>query len=90
MDPNKQAVTELRPGIFQIRGLNGSSHSYVIKGKHLNVMIDSGSDQNFPALEKGLFQIGLRVREHQSRDQFPRALRPHRCQSRNECTKAMT
>ncbi len=63
MHPNKQSVTELRPGIFQIRGLNGSSHSYVIKGKYLNVMIDSGSDQNFPVLGKGLFQIGLKVRD---------------------------
>src|SRR5438093_12333030 len=57
------AVTELHPGIFQIRGSNGSSHSYVIKGKYLNVMIDSGSDQNFPVLGKGLFQIGLKVRD---------------------------
>jgi hypothetical protein len=44
---NRADVTELRPGIFQIRGLNGSSHSYVIKGNYKNVMIDSGSDQNF-------------------------------------------
>ena len=45
---NDSEVTELNPGIFQIRGLNGSSHSYVIKGHYMNVMIDSGSDQNFP------------------------------------------
>src|SRR5262249_19982760 len=57
------AVTELQPGIFQIRGLNGSSHSYVIKGNYKNVMIDSGSDQNFSVLERGLFQIGLKVRD---------------------------
>ena len=57
------AVTELQPGIFQIRGLNGSCHSYVIKGNYKNVMIDSGSDQNFPVLERGLFQIGLKVRD---------------------------
>jgi len=57
------AVTELQPGIFQIRGLNGSSHSYVIKGNYKNVMIDCGSDQNFPVLERGLFQIGLKVRD---------------------------
>ena len=56
-------VTELQPGIFQIRGLNGSSHSYVIKGNYKNVMIDSGSDQNFPVLERGLFRIGLNVRD---------------------------
>ena len=47
------AVTELNPGIFQIRGLGGSSHSYVIKGDYMNVMIDSGSDQNFPVLNAG-------------------------------------
>ena len=56
-------VAELRPGIFQIRGLNGSSHSYVIKGDYMNVMIDSGSDQNFPMLERGLRKIGLKVRD---------------------------
>ena len=60
---NRAEVTELQPGIFQIRGLNGSSHSYVIKGNYKNVMIDSGSDQNFPVLERGLFQIGLKVRD---------------------------
>jgi hydroxyacylglutathione hydrolase len=60
---NRAEITELRPGIFQIRGLNGSSHSYVIKGNYKNVMIDSGSDQNFPVLERGLFQIGLKVRD---------------------------
>ena len=60
---NSTEVTELQPGIFQIRGLNGSSHSYVIKGNYKNVMIDSGSDQNFPVLERGLFQIGLKVRD---------------------------
>jgi hydroxyacylglutathione hydrolase len=60
---NRAEVTELQPGIFQIRGLNGSSHSYVIKGNYKNVMIDSGSDQNFPVLERGLFRIGLKVRD---------------------------
>lgn len=58
-----QAVTELQPGIFQVRGRNGSSHSYVIKGDYMNVMIDSGSDQNFMVLQRGLNQIGLRVRD---------------------------
>jgi len=57
------AVTELNPGIFQIRGLGGSSHSYVIKGDYMNVMIDSGSDQNFPVLERGLRHIGIKVRD---------------------------
>ena len=60
---NNADVTELRPGIFQIRGRNGSSHSYVVKGNYKNVMIDSGSDQSFPVLERGLFEIGLKVRD---------------------------
>ena len=60
---SQEGVAELRPGIFQIRGLNGSSHSYVIKGDYMNVMIDSGSDQNFPVLERGLRKIGLKVRD---------------------------
>jgi hypothetical protein len=53
----KETVTELNPGIFQIRGLNGSSHSYVIKGDYMNVMIDSGSDLNFLVLQRGLRKI---------------------------------
>lgn len=59
----KERVTELKPRIFQIRGLNGSSHSYVIQGDYMNVMIDSGSDQNFPVLERGLRHIGMKVRD---------------------------
>jgi hydroxyacylglutathione hydrolase len=61
MDQN--CVMELQPGIFQVRGLNGSSHSYLIKGGYLNVLIDSGADHNFPVLERGLGAIGLRVRD---------------------------
>jgi hypothetical protein len=60
---HREKVTELNPGIFQIRGLRGSSHSYVIKGAYLNLLIDSGADQNFPVLEHGLSEVGLRVRD---------------------------
>ena len=63
MSASNAAVTELNEGIFQIRGLGGSSHSYVLKGDYMNVMIDSGSDQNFPVLERGLRQIGMKVRD---------------------------
>jgi glyoxylase-like metal-dependent hydrolase (beta-lactamase superfamily II) len=56
-------VIELRPGIFQIKGRNGSSHSYVIQGDFMNVMIDTGSDQNFPVLQRGLQRIGVKVRD---------------------------
>jgi glyoxylase-like metal-dependent hydrolase (beta-lactamase superfamily II) len=63
MSASNAPVTELNEGIFQIRGLGGSSHSYVLKGDYMNVMIDSGSDQNFPVLERGLRQIGMKVRD---------------------------
>jgi len=63
MESCRADVTELQAGIFQIRGHGGSSHSYVIKGDYMNVMIDSGSDQNFPALERGLRRIGMKVRD---------------------------
>ncbi len=63
MSEVKETVTELNPGIFQIRGLNGSSHSYVIQGDYMNVMIDSGSDQNFLVLQRGLRKIGMKVRD---------------------------
>lgn len=63
MSETQEAVTEVQPKIFQIRGLNGSSHSYVIKGDYMNVMIDSGSDRNFRLLQRGLNRIGLRVRD---------------------------
>ena len=63
MSEGKETVTELNPGIFQIRGLNGGSHSYVIKGDYMNVMIDSGSDQNFLVLQRDLRKIGMKVRD---------------------------
>ena len=78
---NVRAVTELNPDIFQIRGFNGSSHSYVIKGDYMNVMIDSGSDQNFPVLELGLRQDRHKSPRHRSRHQLARTLRSHRRQS---------
>jgi hydroxyacylglutathione hydrolase len=63
MSPCSASVAELNAGIFQIRGFGGSSHSYVLKGDYMNVMIDSGSDQNFPVLERGLRHIGMKVRD---------------------------
>ncbi len=63
METSNEDVSELQDGIFQVRGHNGSSHSYVIKGDYMNVMIDTGSDQNFPVLERGLRHIGMKVRD---------------------------
>lgn len=59
----RDSVVELRPGIFRIRGIRGSSHSYLIKGAYKNVLIDSGADRNFPMLKEGLVDIGLKVKD---------------------------
>jgi hypothetical protein len=59
MTDSNTTVRELNPRIFPVRDLNGSSHSYVIKGHHMNVKIDSGSDQNFPVLERVFFRSAV-------------------------------
>lgn len=46
-----------------IRGAGNSSHSYVVKGNRLNLLIDSGLDRNFPILQGSLLRIGLKVRD---------------------------
>lgn len=54
MTDSNTTVRELNPGIFQIRDLNGSSHSYVIKGHHERkdrLRLRS----NFPVLERVFF-----------------------------------
>ena len=56
-------ILELQPDIFRIKGHGTSSHSYVIKGDYANLLIDSGVDANFPALQKSLLRVGLKIRD---------------------------
>jgi hypothetical protein len=48
-------VRELNPGIFQIRGLNGSSHSYVINGHYMNVMMTPARIRTFQCCNADFF-----------------------------------
>ncbi|MFH0976380.1 MAG: MBL fold metallo-hydrolase [Spirochaetota bacterium] len=60
---NKEKITEVQNNIFLIAGTGNSSHSYVIKGDRLNLLIDSGLDANFPLLQESLLKTGLKVRD---------------------------
>lgn len=59
----KDGIIELLPDIFRIRGYETSSHSYIVKGDYANLLIDSGIDSKFPALQKSLLKIGLKIRD---------------------------
>jgi hydroxyacylglutathione hydrolase len=58
-----EKIHELQNNIFMIAGSGNSSHSYVVKGDRLNVLIDSGLDGNFSGLQECLLKIGLKVRD---------------------------
>jgi len=56
-------IVELKPNLYWIKGNGTGSHSYVIKGDYKNVLIDSGLDRNFSALQQSLLSLGLKVRD---------------------------
>jgi len=43
-------IIELKPDIFQFRSEKPGSHIYLIKGDSRNVLIDTGTTHNFPAV----------------------------------------
>ncbi|MFW6102305.1 MAG: MBL fold metallo-hydrolase [Chloroflexota bacterium] len=63
MQPEPSKVTELVPGIYQLRGEKPGSHVYVIKGDTKNVLIDAGVAGKFPVLKTRLSELGLRVKD---------------------------
>jgi glyoxylase-like metal-dependent hydrolase (beta-lactamase superfamily II) len=56
-------IAEVQHNIFLLRGENGGSHSYVIRGDYKNVLIDSGLDRNFSKLQESLLTLGIKVRD---------------------------
>jgi glyoxylase-like metal-dependent hydrolase (beta-lactamase superfamily II) len=54
---------ELQPSVFMIRGEDGGSHSYLVRGDYKNVLIDSGLDNNFSKLQRSLLTLGIKVRD---------------------------
>jgi glyoxylase-like metal-dependent hydrolase (beta-lactamase superfamily II) len=56
-------IIELQPDIFRIKGHGTSSHSYIIKGEYVTLLIDSGVDANFLTLQQSLLKIGLKIRD---------------------------
>lgn len=45
MDNNK--IIKLQSNLYLLKGENGGSHRYLIRGDYKNVLIDSGLDKNF-------------------------------------------
>jgi hypothetical protein len=80
----------MHEGIFQIRGLGGSSHSYVLRAiPERDDRLRIGS--NFPVLERGLRHIGMKVRDVNLVINSHEHWRPHRRQSifsgvRDDCS----
>ncbi|SPF48695.1 conserved hypothetical protein [Syntrophobacter sp. SbD1] len=58
--PKKSRILELRPNIFQIRSERPGSHVYLVRGLNKNVLIDTGTDSNYPNLTDSLEEIGLK------------------------------
>jgi len=56
-------ILEPQPDIFRIKGHGTSSYTYIIKGDYTNILIDSGVDTNFLALQKSLVRVGLKIRD---------------------------
>jgi hydroxyacylglutathione hydrolase len=54
---------EIRQNIYLLRGEGKGSHNYLIRASYLNVLIDSGLDQNFLCLQEQLLSLGLKVRD---------------------------
>jgi hydroxyacylglutathione hydrolase len=54
---------EVQEDIFFLKGAGKGSHNYLIRASYLNVLIDSGLDQNFLFLQKQLLGLGLKVRD---------------------------
>jgi len=51
---------EVMPGIFQFRAEKPGGHVYLVKGRHKNMLIDTGLAANYPKLEASMLELGLR------------------------------
>ena len=56
-------ILELENNIYQIKGKDKGSHSYLLKGDFKNILIDSGLDKNFHKLQNSLLKLGIKIRD---------------------------
>ena len=59
----KTTTEEIQKGIFVLKGLGKGSHSYLVRGGHRNILIDSGLDERFLSLQDQLASLELKVRD---------------------------
>ncbi len=52
-------IVELRPNIYQICAQRSNSHVYLLRGSKKNILIDTGTPENFTHLKNSLREIGL-------------------------------
>jgi len=56
---SKTTVRELLPNLYQILPGGRAAHTYLMKGRHSNVLIDSGLPSTWPQVQNGLAEVGL-------------------------------
>jgi len=59
----KKYICKITDRVYQIKGGKNSSNSYLLLGKRLKVLIDSGSKNNFPNLKKALDKLKVKVND---------------------------
>ena len=57
----KRKIVTIVDKVYQIGGLKGSSHSYLIIGDRLTALIDPGSEKEFPSLKKALASLNVKI-----------------------------
>jgi hydroxyacylglutathione hydrolase len=56
-------IVGVRPDIYQFLGEKPGSHVYLIRGRDKNVLIDTGTNSNFPYLAECLKRLGLKTKD---------------------------
>jgi hydroxyacylglutathione hydrolase len=62
-DDISTGIAELRPNIYQFKGMRPGSHVYLLKGSKKNVLVDTGMAAYYPQLKLFLKELGLRSRD---------------------------
>lgn len=63
IQPEPSKITELEPGVYQLRGEKPGSHVYLIKGRTKNVLIDTGMTDGFSLLKNRLSELDMRIKD---------------------------
>jgi glyoxylase-like metal-dependent hydrolase (beta-lactamase superfamily II) len=62
-DDISKGIAELRPNIYQFKGIRPGCHVYLLKGSKKNVLVDTGMAAYYPQLKLSLKELGLKPRD---------------------------